>query len=276
MVRLTLLSSFLPVIVAGDWVLTFEDDFVGTSLNTTVWLVRDNFTHGSQEWQLYVADEVSVADSNLLIHTSARHANYGEKPYNYTSGWVSSNWGQAEGRFEARIKLPQPARYVWPAFWLLPQSNPDGRHSTEPTVSRCWPTGGEIDILESVGQYKNDSVFLTYHWGTQCGVDEWDKVNGACPPDYETHPIDFSADYHLFAVEFNTSVLTWFVDGAPYYSRTAGEPASLFLPSWPMSVILNTAMSFWAPDKLTPNPADFPKEGVVMAVDWVRTYAWKA
>lgn len=48
MVRLTLLSSFLPVIVAGDWVLTFEDDFVGTSLNTTVWLVRDNFTHGSQ------------------------------------------------------------------------------------------------------------------------------------------------------------------------------------------------------------------------------------
>lgn len=69
---------------------------------------------------------------------------------------MSSNWGQAEGRFEARIKLPQPARYVWPAFWLLPQSNPDGRHSTDPAVSRCWPTGGEIDILESVGQYKND------------------------------------------------------------------------------------------------------------------------
>ena len=48
------------------------------------------------------------------------------------------------------------------------------------------------------------SVFLTYHWGAQCGVDEWDKINGACPPDYTTHPIDFSADYHVFSVEFNT------------------------------------------------------------------------
>lgn len=43
-----------------------------------------------------------------------------------------------------------------------------------------------------------------------------------------------------------------------------------------VSVILNTAMSFWAPDKLPPNPTDFPAGGVVMAVDWVRTYAWKA
>ena len=141
--------ALLASAARANWQLTFEDDFNGP-LNTTAWLVRDNFTHGSQEWQLYVADEVSVAGSNLLIHTSAKHAMYGDKPYNFTSGWISSNVGQAEGRFEARIKLPQPAKYVWPAFWLLPLSNPDAPEG------RCWPTGGEIDILESVGGYKNN------------------------------------------------------------------------------------------------------------------------
>jgi len=101
-----------------------------------------------------------AANSNLLVHTSARKAMYGSKQYNFMSGWVSCNWGQAMGRFEARIKLPQPARYVWPAFWLLPLSNPDGRYdsssSRRASENRCWPTGGEIDILESVGQYQND------------------------------------------------------------------------------------------------------------------------
>ena len=72
------------------------------------------------------------------------------------------------------------------------------------------------------------------------------------------------------------SVLTWYVDGTPYYARHSGQPSSLFLPSWPMAIILNTAMSFWAPDKEVPNPADFPPGGVVMAVDWVRVYEWAA
>ena len=69
--------------------------------------------------------------------------------------------------------------------------------------------------------------------------------------------------------------MAWFVDGVQYYSRTAGEPASLFLPSWPMTVILNTAMSFWAPDHDAPDPKKFPAGGVQMAVDWVRVYSWE-
>jgi hypothetical protein len=155
------MSSFLSLALllfaspaAGVWVQTFFDDFNGP-LNTTSWKVQDNFTHGSSEWEVYEADEVWTADSNLVIRTRARNATWGSRAYNFTSGWVSGNWGQAEGRFEASIKLPYQAKYVWPAFWLLPQTDPFS------PSGRCWPTGGEIDILESVGGYKNNRFGCT-------------------------------------------------------------------------------------------------------------------
>lgn len=137
------------------------------------------------------------------------------------------------GRFSARIKLPVELPALWPAYWLVNDKQ------------RCWPTGAEIDILEAVGTFRNDSVFGTYHWGSACGKDDWsaDKRNGAVLPPPHQH---FSDDFHNFTAWFNATAITWAVDGAPFVSRFAGQPASLFVPSWPLFTIFNTALSFWA------------------------------
>jgi hypothetical protein len=42
----------------GQWTLTWEDDFNAPTLNTSWWNVANNMTHGDQEWQLYLNDEV--------------------------------------------------------------------------------------------------------------------------------------------------------------------------------------------------------------------------
>ena len=107
--------------------------------------------------------------------------------YNYTSGWVDMNqkWGQREGRWEVRAKLPDPhCEAIWPAIWLMncgsssliPASDSAGDASRVGAACGgqevCWPMAGEIDIMEMVGQQQNGSVLATYHWAHECNVDQ--------------------------------------------------------------------------------------------------------
>jgi hypothetical protein len=72
------------------WKVTFVDDFEGTSLNESNWIAANNRTHGPTEKQLYMADEVHVANGSLLLSTRKRSIFSGEKGgmYNFTSGRV--------------------------------------------------------------------------------------------------------------------------------------------------------------------------------------------
>lgn len=134
-----------------------------------------------------------------------------------------------------------------------------------------WPVGAEIDILEAVGTYRQDSIFGTYHWGASCGVDEWvgdGDRNGDFP-----HPAgaNFSAGFHTFTAYWNATVITWAVDGHPYVSRVAGQPANLFVPSWGLYTIFNTALSYWSGPQPPPTNAGYP---VYMRVESVGVWAW--
>jgi beta-glucanase (GH16 family) len=245
----------------GEWQLVFEDTFSAPAINASAWRVLDNFTHGDKEWELYTAEDVYVEDGNLVLRTQARDVQHGSRTYHFTSGWIDS-LGLVElafGKFEARIRLPLELPGLWPAYWLV-----DDNH-------HCWPQGGEIDILEAVGGFRDDGVFGTYHWGTSaCGVDAWTKDgdrNGLSPRPAGGH---FSDDFHNFTAYYNASVITWAVDGQPYVSRVAGQPAGLFVPAWPLYTILNTALSFWA------GPQPPPRDGypAYMRVDSVRAWSW--
>ena len=162
------------------------------------------------------------------------------------------------GMFSARIQLPLESVGVWPAYWIVDDNN------------HCWPTGAEIDILEAVGGVKGDSISGTMHWGQTCGVDDWEKDgqrNGHFP-----HPAGtlFSAAYHNFTAWWNRTAVTWAVDGMPYVSRVAGEPADLFVPSWSMFTIFNTAISFFG----VPQPPPPLAQPVFMRVDWAGAWRW--
>lgn len=258
-----LLLLLISVLSArAGWAPVWYDDFAAPTLNPALWTVRDNMTHGTREWQLYLADEVYVEGGALVIRTRSRNASYGARQYHFTSGWVDtrgSTLGEnTYGMFRARIQLPREAVGVWPAYWLVDDNN------------HCWPTGGEIDILEAVGSVKQDSVSGTYHWGQACGVDDWSKDgqrSGHFP-----HPpgAPFSTAFHNFTAYWNRTAITWEVDGLPFVSRLKGQPADLFVPAWPLYTIFNTAMAFFS----VPQPPPALAQPVYMHVDWVGAWRW--
>jgi beta-glucanase (GH16 family) len=148
--------------------------------------------------------------------------------------------------------------------------------------------GGEIDIMESYG-YRGEgssstdgNVFGTYHWANEQGHDlhcGGSTLAHRCAPynfsgRYPGTGIkaDFSADFHVYSIDWNASSIVWSVDGVPYWERHSGDRPqtdhSAQICSHEMYIILNTAVSN---SKLANNPPHYP---VVHEIDWVKVWKW--
>ena len=80
----------------------------------------------------------------------------------------------------------------------------------------------------------------------------------------------FDGDFHVFAVEWDTDTLTWFVDSTAYHLVTPGNipDGGRWVFDHPFFIILNVAVGGYfvgSPDETT----IFPQ---TMLVDWVRVY----
>lgn len=124
--------------------LVWEDTFDQPELNTYNWVIEENGEGGgNREMQYYRKENLSIgkepaSGKNCLIIT-AKKEDFKDK--NFTSGRLTTQDRITfkYGKLEARIKLPQTADGLWPAFWLL--------GADYPAVG--WPRCGEIDILEA-------------------------------------------------------------------------------------------------------------------------------
>lgn len=193
---------------------------------------------------------VSLDGSGHLAITARRESYLGSA---YTSGRINTR-GRFEttgGRIEARIQLPT-GRGIWPAFWLL--------GSDIGTVG--WPACGEIDVMEYRGQ-EPAVVHGSLHGPGYSGGNARTRA-------YTLPSGRFDTGFHVFAIEWTSSSITWLVDGTPYYAAT---PSSL--PSgtrWvfdrPFFILLNVAVGG--------NYVGPPDAGTVfpqtMLVDYVRVY----
>jgi hypothetical protein len=73
MLRGSIFVSFAIGLVSAEWVLTFEDDFSGDSVNTSSWTVSDHDATKSRydgHDALFVSGAVSVSGGNLVITTT--------------------------------------------------------------------------------------------------------------------------------------------------------------------------------------------------------------
>ena len=142
--KLLLLGCILggPVTAAVAQDLLWSDEFdSGTALDSTVWSYDlGDWGWGNQELQNYTSesDNVRVEDGNLVI-TVLKDTSGGSEPV-FTSARVRTQDKLTfkYGRIEARIKMPDLADGLWPAFWTL------GNNFSEVG----WPSCGELDIME--------------------------------------------------------------------------------------------------------------------------------
>lgn len=172
----------------------------------------------------------------------------------YTSGRIKTQgkFAQAYGRFEARIKLPI-GQGLWPAFWML--------GANFGTVG--WPDCGEIDIMEYRGQAPNVVSGALHGPGYSGGS----PLSGT----YVKPGAGFNEGFHVFAIEWTRSSVTWLVDGQAVMTKRTGDlpGGTTWVFDHPFFILLNVAVggTFVGPPDAT---TQFPQ---TMLIDYVRVYA---
>ena len=242
------------------WTLVWHDEFDGRQLDPKKWnvLLRETSKHG--ELQYYVPDEVWVENGMLRLRSRVR--SYGSQ--RYTSGRLdtSGKFAPIYGRFEIRGRLPV-GRGLWPAYWLYPQNRDWPMEmrmaeavaaGKESAIPEARPWYSEIDIMEYLG-HEPGVLYGTLHYTTFKG--ERKSTSGTWRGD-----VDYSKDFHVYALEWEPDSIRWYIDDHPIHATTLG------IPHTPHYLILNTAVGgSWpgSPDSTTVFPQFHD-------IDYVRVY----
>lgn len=92
---------------------------------------------------------------------------------------------------------------------------------------------------------------------------------GAGYPPLGQPAIDWSADFHVFAITWNASALSFYVDGNLYETKTPPEVGGV-MPAAQQYLILDVAVAwYWMPGPDAAYPAQ-------TQFDYVRAFAWPA
>jgi beta-glucanase (GH16 family) len=244
----------------SKWKLTWSDEFNGAdgSLPDPAKWKFDvgGGGWGNKELESYTdrAANVQQRGGNLVI--TAQKEDYTgadgiARPY--TSGRIKTAglFGQAYGRFEARMQLPI-GKGIWPAWWML----------GEDIETAKWPAAGEIDVMECIGDPL--MIYSTLHGPGYSGA-HGISAKFAVPVGEEVHK-----GFHLYAVEWEPNDIKFYFDDYLIAERTPKDlpEGTKWVYDHPFFLLLNVAVGgAWPgyPDETTV----FPQR---MLVDYVRVY----
>ncbi|HEX3046273.1 MAG TPA: glycoside hydrolase family 16 protein, partial [Bacillota bacterium] len=176
---------------------------------------------------------------------------YGKYLYTttYTSGQVTTGDKGAwtYGRFEIRAKLPLGERSI--------------------SYANLYSVDGkafqEISILKMLGNNPY-TIYVANRWGVDQPrhyLEEDASSRGYCT-------LDYSADFHIFAVEWAPGTIRWYIDDVEIY-RTKRN-----VPDVPLSLSLETAVNYPIDNnsKISGRTISEPQ---YFTVDWFRVYRRK-
>jgi beta-glucanase (GH16 family) len=262
--QLILIAACLPFTCSAGtakktkWILDWSDEFngaAGARPDPAKWVYDLGSTGwGNQELEDYTDKPENVSiDGRGHLAIRAIRSDSGT----YTSGRLKTKgrFAVQYGRIEARIRIPDGGRGIWPAFWMLGDD-----------ISEVgWPRSGEIDLMENRGD-EPSIIHGTVHgpgYSGDKGISAQIGLGGGAR---------FSRRFHVFGVEWSPGLIEFFLDGVP---RAKVSPA--ILPAgtkWvfdkPFFLLLNLAVGGDWPGK-PDSTTGFPQ---TMLVDWVRV--WRA
>ena len=246
----------IPVSTTVTPKLIWADEFNETGLpDSTKWSYEVGGNGwGNNELEYYTArrpENARVENGKLVIE--ARKETWEGK--NYTSARLLTK-GKVEwkhGRIEAFAKLPA-GRGTWPAIWML--------GSDISTVG--WPRAGEIDIMEHVG-FDEGVIHGTIHTEAYNHAKKTQKGE-------QITVKDATSAFHLYAIEWTTDKIDFFVDNQKYYTvekAVLGKDVAEWPFEQPFFLILNVAVGGdWGGQKGV-DESIWPQR---MEVDYVRVY----
>jgi beta-glucanase (GH16 family) len=232
----------------SGWIMTFSDEFDGTSLDLSKWDTKyawgGRTNNDELEWYVDNAHIVSGGTLKLV----AKHETV-QSGYPYTSGIISGHksFNQMYGYFEISMKLPS-GQGLWPAFWLMP-------------IPSNWPP--EIDVMENLGQ-DTHMIYLTNHYSAN--YPDPGSPKGGSNGTGHSGP-DYSAGFHTYGVEWSQGAIVWYIDGVEQGRVTQYVPVARSNFTG-MYVIANLAVGGSWPG--SPNAStEFPCQ---LEIDWIRIW----
>lgn len=249
-------SASFRGLTAVAWVQTFDDEFDGTSVDTTRWTPSEgnDLVYAPGE-QYFAPDHVIVKDGIVTMHADqTSHKAYKPRPpldgnyantlygdYRYESGELRTvgRFQQLYGFWEFRLKIPLTMG-TWPAVYLLKWD--DG-----------WPP--EIDVCESSGKV-TDTILQTNVYNDDYGkmMRSWSNL----PPS----DVDRS-QWRTYAVAWEPDAITWYIDGQ-FKGVTRMPDAGI--SNVPMYIRMNLAVGTFGGD---PKAGIWPQD---MLCDFARVY----
>jgi beta-glucanase (GH16 family) len=229
--------------------LVWSDEFNGKSINDNFWTFEQgNGGWGNHELEYYTGrtQNAFVSNGNLIIE--ARQERFGES--NYTSARMITKDKKyfTYGRIDIRAKIPK-GQGIWPALWMLGQNiNQVG-----------WPTCGEIDMMELVGNVPN-KIYGTLHWGTSAAAHQSYGKNFVLSSGV------YDDQFHVFSMVWDSNQIMIYVDDTSYFTMNITGVTLPFGNNF--FFIFNVAVGGdWpgSPDGTT----QFPQR---MVVDYVRVF----
>jgi beta-glucanase (GH16 family) len=193
--------SPVPIGVPGSWRLIFDDEFNGSSLNTSLWSsgwFGSGITAGvggSSEPECYSPSHIVEGNHELDINFTKQTETCDGGSHPYTSGIVTTDgrFSFTYGYVEFRAWLPTSSNGQiadWPDLW---------------TAGQHWPTDGEIDVAEGLF----GSLCAHYHGPTDDGAGFGAGGGTGCPAGTAT----YTGGWHTFGADWEPGIVTWYYDG---------------------------------------------------------------
>src|SRR5438445_9101441 len=178
----------------AEWVLSFHDEFDGTSLDKSKWSNGFGWGQDTRSNYGWCDPGANVVSGGVLVQRIDRRPKGGQP---FSVGCINSKnrFSQQYGYWEARIRTAG-CTGARSAFWGKPNDE-------------SWPP--EIDVVEVNGDDSRTAKF-TVHWGDGGHRESQGGFTGP----------DFSDGFHTFGAQWTPDGVTWFVDGVERRHTAAG------------------------------------------------------
>lgn len=141
------------------------------------------------------------------------------------------------------------------AFWLL---NKD--YSVQNPAAE-WPSGGEIDIMEYLGQDKT-KILGTPHYGSDLANHKYNSTY------YTTTNEGFDKAYYLFSLVWEEDKITWLVNDEVYKTFTPNDTGGQPYP-FNDEFYLLISLSVGGNLPVSPIPTEY---SAFLIVDYIRVF----
>ena len=247
------------------WTCTFDDEFNGTSLDTSMWSPVTTATsgfHSGQECFVNTPNNLSVGDGVLSLTVreeaapftcvSSSGTNYTTQ---YTSGSVTTvgKFSQTYGRFEVNAAFPATAvAGLQSSLWLYP---------VNALKYGVWPWSGEIDIAEEYSKFADRAIPYIHYVPN---ILDLKVTNNYCT-------LNNISAFHDYVAEWTPTTITISYDGKVCTSDS-WSPLSLIKPApfdSPFFIALTQALGI-GQNLFVPGTTPLP---ATTKVDYVRVWS---